>query len=144
MKVSLNDLKPRDIIKYKDRNNEDYSYVAIVEYSTLGFYMYYCDEHGVPLSERIFHTNIIFTDDLEKVGELEESDLVEKTCLGYKYYESTAYDWINLQLCNLGPKYKIFSENASTREKNKYARNEDQNYHTENTLLVDKFIKSKL
>ena len=144
MKVSLKESKPRDILKFQERDREGFTYVTLVESSGGdGFYMYYSNEYGVPSkSERIYHTNMIFTDDLEKVGELPEEELVKYECFGIEYHESTEYEWINEQLGDLGPKYQIFSKNCTPALEQEFENNEEANNHYANKILVNKFIKN--
>lgn len=143
MKVSLDDLKPRDIIQFQENDREGLTFVTLVENSGGdGFYMYYSDKNGLPKSDRIFHTNMIFTDDLEKIGELSEKELVKYECLGIEYHESTEHDWINEQLADLGPKYQIFAENCTPALEQEFENNEDVNNHYANKILVNKFIKN--
>lgn len=143
MKVLLEDLKPRDIIKYQERDKDEATFVTIVEKSQgTGFYMYYSNKVGDSKSERIYHTNMIFTDDLEKVGELPEDSLVKNECLGETYFESTEHEWINEQLSDLGPKYQIFSKHCTPALQQEFENNEAINNHHANKILVNKFIKN--
>ena len=138
--LSIKELKPRDIISYV--SNSGVKYCTIIEKSVgSGFYMYYSDNHGNPTQEEIYHTNMIFEEEVEKVGELDDSLLVENRYEGFSWYESSEYEWINEQLSSVGQKYKVFSHYASPADIQYFENNESRNAHRENRLFVNKFIQ---
>jgi len=114
--------------------------ITVVSMDDNGKTFYYFYGKGKPEGRgRVAHSNMFVwgIESFKKLGS------VKKFKTGkYKEFQwtITGFENIDKQMANLGDQYQAFDKYAPQEAKDLYAEQEDQNYHTENGVLVASFL----
>jgi len=144
MRIELNEktVKNGMILKFKDGGFMTINSVDTRKNSKgnkIGFYWYESNEDGTPAEysrPEFQHFFMLKDTSAEKIGVIGKNVKIK----GLSIYK--VGNEIDSKMGHFGNAWKLFSENAPKRLLNKYDRNEDKNFHLENSIMVLKFIET--
>jgi hypothetical protein len=131
-------MAPGDIFKY------DKGFGLVLSGSRFGdgsFYWIPSDESGLPKGNaygeiRVSHSNSLLSKTPEKIG---HKDLEKHEAEGFVWFDCGNEKVDNEQMPHLDSRMELFNKMAPKHFLDLYARQEDQNYHPENALMVALF-----
>lgn len=118
---------------------DDFHFTVIELNGKTGFYLYYSNANGKPTDKgnmNVAHSNSIFIDSFEKVGEM---NFHVGKIKGMEY-TITGIDHVDNQMSALGNAYKIFAEYAPRAVQAEFEKNQDYNNHAKNRELISDFL----
>lgn len=138
--LSTKELQAGDIVSYKMGTR----HFTVINKDTKGFFYYYLSDDKGNLDKKwrigVFHSNMFSPEDIKEFKKVGKKSF---KIIKVKEFEivKTGIPYVDNQMMQLGTTFKIFNKYAPKSLKNRFSQMEDQNYHTENSKMIDAFIK---